>query len=82
MAAHLDSGLVKLNVVQLLLVAAELALQFVHTDGFLSERVQLIAVGPSRPSIRQQLVALGGFTAKYRAYEYIFKGSKMAHIFL
>lgn len=61
---YLDSGLVKLNVVESLLVSAQLALQFVHTDRFLSERVQLVTVGPSRPSIRQQLVALQESTAK------------------
>lgn len=45
--AHLHSGLVELDVVQPLLVADELALQFVHADGFLAQGVQLVAVGPS-----------------------------------
>ena len=64
---YLHSGFVELDVVQSLLVSAQLALQLVHADRFLSERVQLIAVGPSRPGVRQQLVALQGFTDKYRA---------------
>lgn len=44
---YLDSGLVKLNVVQSLLVSAQFTLQFVNTDRFFSERIQLVAVGPS-----------------------------------
>lgn len=67
---YLDSGLVKLNVVKSLLVSAQLALQFVDTDRFLSECVQLITVGPSRPGIRQQLVALQGLIANIK-HEYV-----------
>lgn len=61
-AVYLDSGLVEVNVMKSLLVPAELALQFVDTYGFFSECVQLIAVGPSRASVGQQLVALQEYT--------------------
>lgn len=64
---YLDSGLVKLDVVKSLLVSGQLALQFVHTDRFLSECVQLVSVGPSRPCVRQQLVALQELTAKNKS---------------
>lgn len=68
---YLHSGPVELNVVKSLLVPAQLALQFFDADGFLSQSVQLVPVGPSGPGIRQQLVTLQGGWQPNIEHQYI-----------
>lgn len=56
--SYLHSGFVELDVVESLFVTAHLALQLVHSDGFLSQCVQLITVSSGRARLRQQLEML------------------------
>lgn len=58
LVTHLHSGPVELNVMEFLFVARHFTLQFVHSHGLLSERVQLVTVRPQRTRVTQQLQVL------------------------